>query len=165
MGSATDPAKDVRIGSFSYMSDAAEPSLRRNGKVLTRRDRDGSDAEWQGVDLQARRMPVRDARMLSGPDRPTLAHNGFEVVDRPLANPGLDFLDHGQVLRAYYPHCEEVVREMSGAAIVRAFDHNVRSAGGKQNRQRIQGGQQVQGPAHVVQATTRSRARRSGCAT
>jgi hypothetical protein len=151
MASTTDAvAKNIRIGSFSYMSDAAEPSLRRNGKVLTRRDRDGSDAEWKGVVLTARQMPVRDARTLSGSDRPTLAHNGFEVVDRPLANPGLNFLDNDQVLRAYYPHCEEVVREMSGAVIVRAFDHNVRSAGGKQKKHRIQGGQQVQGPAHVV---------------
>ena len=36
----------ARIGSFQYMTAAATPSLYRNGKVLTRRDRDGSDDDW-----------------------------------------------------------------------------------------------------------------------
>ena len=37
-----------------------------------------------------------------------------------------------------------------GASFVAAFDHNVRSAAGKESQRRIEGGQQVQGPAHVV---------------
>jgi len=67
-----------------------------------------------------------------------------------MATPDLDFLDHHPVVRAYYPECAELVREATGAAIVAAFDHNVRSATGKSGQHRIAGGQQVQGPAHLV---------------
>ncbi len=150
MTSLSETGVGVRTGAFQYMSDTAEPSLLRNGKVLTRRDRDGSDAEWKGVDLEPREMPVHDARPMSGTDRPTLDHNGFELLTRPLPDDALDFLEHEQVVRRYYPHCEGIIAAATGAATVRAFDHNIRSAGGKKNKDRIAGGQQVQGPAHVV---------------
>jgi hypothetical protein len=139
-----------RTGSFNYMSASAQHSLFRNGKVLTRRDRDGSDAQWLGVDLAACDMQVRDARPLTGRDERTLAVNGFEMRAAPLAGPDLDFLDHESVVRAYYPHCAEIVRAASGASFAAAFDHNVRSAAGKKSKRRIEGGQQVQGPARVV---------------
>ena len=83
-------------------------------------------------------------------ERPTLASNGFEMLTRPLVNPDLDFLNHDQVVLSYYPDCAEIVREASGAAFTAAFDHNVRSAAGKNSRHRIRGGQHVQGPARVV---------------
>jgi hypothetical protein len=132
------------------MMPTVRHSLFRNGKVLTRRDRDGSDAGRQGLDLEPRQMPVRDARRLGPAAQRTLARNGFELHARPLANAELDFFDHDQVVRDYYPHCAEIVRQASGAEFVVAFDHNVRSAAGKQSQRRIKGGQQVQGPAHVV---------------
>ena len=137
-------------GSFMYLDDAAEPSLVRNGKVLTRRDKDGSDAEWKGVNLEPRQMPVANARALDGDDRPTLDRNGFELQTRPLPVEEINFLDNEQVLQHYYPHCEKIIAEVCGARVVRAFDHNVRSAGGKKAKKSIEGGQQVQGPAHVV---------------
>ena len=77
MGSA---AKHVRIGSFRYMDTFVEPSLHRNGKVLTHRDRDGSDGGWEGVDLETRQMPVHDALQLEGAERCTLDHNGYEAL-------------------------------------------------------------------------------------
>lgn len=135
-------------GVFSYMSPSAEPSLLRNGKVYTKRDTDGSDAKFHGVDLVKHDMPVQNARLLSGVDRPTLERNGFELQTRPI--PEIDFLNHQKVLSDYYSHCEQIIREASGARVVAAFDHNVRSAAGKQNKKRIEGGQQVQGPAHLV---------------
>jgi len=140
----------VRVGSFRYMAASAQPSLYRNGRVLTRRDQDGSDAGWEGVDLEDRDMPVHDARREQAAAQPTLVHNGFELCHCPLPDTGLDFFNHEQVVRAYYPQCAEIVREASGAGFVAAFDHNVRSAAGKQSKRRIEGGQQVQGPAHVV---------------
>ena len=48
----------ARTGTFNYMSDAAQPSLYRNGRVLTRRDLDGSDSRWEGVDLKPFQMPA-----------------------------------------------------------------------------------------------------------
>src|SRR5215813_2561031 len=92
MADAQMPA--VRTGLFNYMADTAEASLYRNGKVLTRRNRDGSDARWEGVDLKERRMPVANARAAQSC---TLATNGFEMRLRPLARQ-VDFLDHEQVV-------------------------------------------------------------------
>lgn len=140
----------ARTGTFNYMSDAAQPSLYRNGRVFTRRDLDGSDSRWEGVDLEPFQMPVHDARQLTKADRKTLAANGFEMHVRPPPRRDLDFLDNREVVRDYYPHCAEVVREASGARFAAAFDHNVRSAAGNASKRRIEEGQQVQGPARVV---------------
>ena len=140
----------LRHGTFRYLQTSVASSLYRNGKVLTRRDRDGSDSGRVGVDLEDREMAIVDARTLAPSERPTLAANGFELVERPTADPDLDFLDHDAVVRAYYPECAGIVREATGAATVAAFDHNVRSATGKSGNVRIDGGQQVQGPAHLV---------------
>ena len=38
-------AENTHPGEFNYLDDHAESSLFRNGKVLTRRDEDGSDAK------------------------------------------------------------------------------------------------------------------------
>ena len=138
------------MGSFRYMAETAQPSLFRNGKVLTRRDRDGSDAGSEGLDLEPREMPVKNARLLPASQQCTLDKNGYELRTRPLTGPDIDFLDHEQVVRSYYQHCADIIREASGASFVAAFDHNVRSATGKKSKQRVDGGQQVQGPAHVV---------------
>ena len=148
---ATEPLYETgSLGAFRYMAPAAESSLYRNGKVLTRRDLDGSDSGFEGIDLESREMSIVDARDLAPDEQPTLAANGFELLDRPTAHPGLDFLDHEAVVRTYYPECVAIMQAATGAATVAAFDHNVRSASGKSDKRRIAGGQQVQGPAHVV---------------
>ena len=139
-----------RVGLFRYMSEVTAPSLHRNSKVLTRRDRDGSDAGSVGLDLETRQKQVQNARVLDQSEQRTLDQNGFEVLSRRLTSPDIDFLDHEQVVKNYYPHCAEIICEASGAGSVVAFDHNVRSASGKQGKRRVEGGQQVQGPAHVV---------------
>ena len=140
----------TRTGSFNYMAQSVAPSIYRNGEVLTRRDRDGSDGGSKGVDLEARQMPVRDARGLDAASQRTLTRTGFQLCQRPPATTALDFFNHNQVVQDYYPHCAQIVAEESGASFVRAFDHNVRSATGKRSKRRIEGGQQVQGPAQVV---------------
>ena len=139
-----------RSGAFTYMASSVESSLYRNGKVLTRRDSDGNDTGWNRSHTEERRMTVHDARGLAGPQRRTLAANGFELLERPLPAPAIDFLDHDHVVRRYYPHCVDTVREASGARHVAAFDHNIRSASGSRGGRRIRGGQQVQAPAHIV---------------
>ena len=143
------PASDTS-GSFNYLDRAIAPSLFRNGRVLTRRDRDGSDAGTEGVELDRQTLPVRDARPLAGDARCTLARNGFELADEPPADPTLDFFDHDAVVDRYYDECAAIIQRASGADLVVAFDHNVRSAAGKRDGQRITGGQQVQAPARVV---------------
>ncbi len=147
-----DPVGDPGTkGRFNYLDRSAAPSLYRNGRVLTRRDPDGSDAGTEGVVLEERAMQVRDARLLEGTtNRRTVAANGFELLSRPLQRADLDFFDHLEVVQDYYGECAEIVREATGAPHVFAFDHNVRSAAGKRSKRRISGGQQVQSPAHLV---------------
>lgn len=142
--------RSKRPGVFNYMTGTATSSLYRNGKVLTRRDVDGSDGGSVGVDLGKREMPVEDARALTKDRRPTLEHNGVDLLHRPVDVGKLDFFDNEAVLKRYYPQCADVIKQATGARTVAAFDHNIRSAAGKQSRTRIDGGQQVQGPAHVV---------------
>lgn len=146
----SESAATAAIGQFNYLDETVESSLYRNGRVHTRRDRDGSDSPWEGLKIDARRVPVHDARRLAEAARKNLASHGFELLTRPLRNPDLDFFDHQAVMRSYYPECAELVRASTGAAHVFAFDHNVRSAVGKKNKQPLRGGQQVQGPAHIV---------------
>ncbi len=147
--SARVPSDQSTSGLFNYLEASVESSLYRNGKVLTRRDPDGSDAGWEGVFLETREMTVHNARRFKAGERRTVVANGLELLTRPLPDPGLDFLDQHQVVQRYYRQCAEIVQEATGARAF-AFDHNVRSASGQQSRLRISGGQQVQGPARVV---------------
>ncbi len=138
-----------RVGWFNYLDPSVRHSLYRNGEVLTRRDPDGSDTGTEGVLLEQRKMTVHNARLLEGTKRRTLARNGLELLTRPLLRPDLDFFAHLEVVRDYYRECAQVVREATRARHVFAFDHNMRSAAGKESKRRISGGQQVQGPAHL----------------
>ena len=146
---STSRSRQSTLGEFNYLQACVESSLFRNGKVLTRRDADGSDAGMQGVLLEPREMVIHNARRLAGAEQCTLGRNGFELRARALSHEGVDFLDQNAVVHEYYPRCAEIVQEATGARAF-AFDHNVRSASGKQKQQRIAGGQQVQGPAHIV---------------
>jgi hypothetical protein len=134
-------------GFLNYIDRSAESSLRRNGKVFLRRDGDGSDSGMQGFTQSRQAVNIVDARRLR--EAPTLARHGFELLQRPLADPALDFYDHQQVLQRYYPECVRLVERHTGARAF-AFDHNVRSAQGKKSSRRIAGGQQVQEPLHMV---------------
>jgi len=147
---ATQPKAPALSGAFNYLAASVEPSLHRNGKVLTRRDRDGGDAGTVGMELERHPMRVEDARRLEGNEHCTLASHGFELLERPLLEPGLDFLELAPVVEHYYDECAEIVRAATGATQVFAFDHNVRSLAGNEARQRIAGGQEVQAPARVV---------------
>lgn len=117
---------------------------------MAKRDIDGNDAGFVGVNTTPYTLDVADARSLTGSARKTCEVNGFELLSAPLNNKALDFHDHQQVARNYYPECEELVAASTGATTVLAFDHNIRSAQGKNSKQRIIGGQQVQGPAKMV---------------
>ena len=137
-------------GRLNYLDQAAESSLYRNGKLMIQRNIDGSDSGLEGVAFDERQVTVHNARLLSGAERRTVEANGFEVLTRPLQRLDLDFFDHQEVIREYYPQCTQLVSEVTGASSVFAFDHNIRSASGKQSQQRIRGGQEVQGPARMA---------------
>ncbi len=148
--SAVQPDTATISGQLTHLAESVAPSLFRNGKVLTRRDADGSDAGSAGVVTTTSDVDIIDARLLSAAGRPTIAEAGFELLSASTALPAAQFLQHQQVVRDYYPECADIVAAATGASLVVAFDHNIRSATGKAAQQRIAGGQQVQGPAHMV---------------
>ncbi len=136
-------------GSFNYLDESVRPSLYRNGAVLTKRDADGHDSETVGVSLDEVEIPVWNARALRGDERRTCEANGFELLDAPLEDDGIDFFDLEQIVRRYYRQCAELVAQHTGGRAY-AFDHNIRSASGKKSQKRIAGGQPVQEPIYVV---------------
>jgi hypothetical protein len=73
------PSEGTRPGVFKYLNEMAEPSLFRNGKVLTRRDKDGGDAGHVGVNRKSYTLDVHDARSLPREVKMTCETNGFEL--------------------------------------------------------------------------------------
>ena len=132
-------------GNVNYLASRVTPSLRRNGQVLTRRNTDGSDSGGTGIEIETCEISIGNARV----DGATCESNGFELVQKP-SDTTRDFYDHTTVLDGYYDECAEIVREITGASFVAAFDHNIRSALGKEAQRRIKRGQPVQGPAHMA---------------
>ena len=61
-----------------------------------------------------------------------------------------DYYDEEAVTSAYYQQCEELMKRVTGASFVKAFDHNVRSESGRAAAAKLQGGNAVQGPAPIV---------------
>ena len=55
------------LGRLNYLDSSLQSSLYRNGKVLLRRDADGSDSGMQGVVFDERQMPVHPARLRRAP--------------------------------------------------------------------------------------------------
>ncbi len=137
-------------GSFNYLDQSLESSLRSNGRVFTRRDRDGSDAGTEGVVIESHVQRVDDGRQLEGAENCTLDRSGFELLASPRGDSSLNFFDLEPVVEHYYGDCAALVQEATSARDVYAFDHNVRSADGKKTRRRLAGGQEVQAPARIV---------------
>lgn len=79
---------------------------------------------WRNTRGDRRRMSILDARHLDPP--PSLDREGF-VLAR-LETTVMDLYDESSIRAVYYREVEKLVKEISGAARVLAFDHNVRSA-------------------------------------
>jgi hypothetical protein len=142
-------ADENTTGLFNYLDGTVRPSLYRNGAVMTKRDADGCDSGTVGMCLEAKELSVSNARSLRGDECRTCEANGFELLNAPLEDDGIDFFNHDQIMRHYYGQCTELVAQTTGGCAY-AFDHNIRSASGKQSQKRIAGGQPVQEPIHLV---------------
>jgi len=75
----------------------------------------------RGVTYQ---VTIRDARPLIG--RLSLDNEGFVLLHHQTAVK--NFYDENEIASVYYPECERVMKEATGAARVVAFDHIVRNA-------------------------------------
>jgi hypothetical protein len=142
---------EIRPATLNFMDASVKHSLYRNGEVLTQRNPEGNDfGGYQGVTIDKQQVEILNGRRSNeAGERCTLAANGFELLAWPHNSSNLDFFDHQQVATKYYAQCVALIEDATDAHAF-AFDHNVRSASGKENKQMIRGGQQVQGPAHIV---------------
>ena len=70
------------------------------------------------------RVAIRDARPLIG--KLSLDREGFVLLHHQSAVQ--NFYDEDEIARVYYPECERVIKEATGATRVVAFDHIVRNA-------------------------------------
>lgn len=128
-----------------YQSDHVPRSLTSTGRVGTRRDLAGSDAEFFGVDPAPTRVDIEDGRGAGF----TLDANGFCLVGHAWEH--IDYYDNASILNVYYAEVEALVRRQTGASRVIAFDHNVRAkqrkqAGGASSMLRGAGAPAVQEP-------------------
>ena len=82
------------------------------------------DRQWRNTKGDRRTVVIHDART-EAPDA-TLDDAGFQLVTHTTAVE--DLYDPRQVRERYYPEMEALVRRITGASRVVAFDHNVRSS-------------------------------------
>jgi len=137
-------------GIFNYQAATIKRSLVANGQIVTKRDGSGSDGTLRGAVWAPTEVRVHNGRLDAGGGKPQLDKHGFELRSSPTCLPYGDFYDNELVLHRYYPECAELVKAATGADIVVAFDHNLRSAGGKQAGAQLKGGSAVQAPASIV---------------
>lgn len=114
--------------------------------VRTRRDVQGTDEVLEGVVWASTRTLVHNARGRGH----TLGVHGFELRRTPMADLGIDFYTQDSIVERYRLARERLVRDVTGANFVRAFDHNVRSEAGCAAQQQLAGGGAVQAPAPIV---------------
>ena len=69
-------------------------------------------------------VTVLDGRAVN--DRLSLDREGFVLLRQPTA--AKDLYDAAEIARVYYPECERLIKEFTGAKRVVAFDHIVRNA-------------------------------------
>ena len=86
---------------------------------------------WRNTKGDRRRVAIRDARELAPP--PSLDEEGFSLASHETAVE--DLYDAYAVRELYYREVAELVRKLTGAIRVVAFDHNVRSGSETQRRE------------------------------
>ena len=121
--------------------------------VTARRDLGGTDSTLEGAKWDIRTVPIKNGRLSQ--TSYTLDKNGFQLISNKNSKQAasieeIDFLRQPSVLNNYYPICEDIVQKATGAAFVKAFDHNVRSTVQAGNSLKGQDNIVVQQPAGVV---------------
>eukprot|EP00804_Cyclotella_cryptica_P003281 CCRYP_010523-RA/>CCRYP_010523-RA protein AED:0.06 eAED:0.09 QI:0/0/0/1/1/1/2/0/392 len=142
-------------------------------EISARRDVGGSDSTLIGAIWEPTVIRVANARLGKRGDtenKLTLDRNGFELVSKTDQDPAvkmikqLDFLDQDQIIKNYYPVCEQIVSDAIQSqkaadssppiAAVFAFDHNV-SGSTVKSASESKGtttAPQIQNPAGIVHA-------------
>jgi hypothetical protein len=103
--------------SLNYLGEVAEP-------LVTYAYEAPPGEPKTNVRMARRPALIHDARALQ--PAPAVDREGFAMVNYPSAVS--NFYDDHEVRRVYYPECERLVKQATGAVRVLVFDHIVRNA-------------------------------------
>jgi hypothetical protein len=117
MDGMTSASLDSIVAPLNFLAPMAEKPVAYNYEPPPGTSaRTGHNVEFQ--------VPIRDARPMTG--RLSLDKEGFVLLHHQTAM--TDFYDEEQIKSVYYPECERVMCEATGAVRAVAFDHIVRNA-------------------------------------
>jgi hypothetical protein len=102
--------------------------LAKVDKLVTYVAKPGGVDEREGGQNETHRVRLHNGRPLAG--RFEFEREGFRFV--PHQTRVADFFDEHEIRRVYYPECEALIREVSGAKRVVVFDHTLRTASNQQ---------------------------------
>ena len=100
------------------------------------RDTTGADSPLEGATWDAVDVNIHNGR--NSGEALKLNTNGFELMPSQVSDVEINYFDQDDVVKSYYPICENLVSEALRDALnaspnsnftVKAFDHNVRSTG------------------------------------
>ena len=112
---------------LSYLAGDAD-------RLVTHVAAPGGRDERSGGTSETHRVVLHNGRPLA--NRFEFEREGFRFV--PHRTQVADFSDEDRVRRVYYPECEALIKEVSGARRVVVFDHTLRTASAEQReRQKI----------------------------
>ena len=84
----------------------------------------GSDAGSIGINYDKHEMKVINGREISSTETISLDKHGFELLPSKIDSLNIDFFNNKQVVELYYSHCADIIKDVTGARGVFAFDHN-----------------------------------------
>jgi hypothetical protein len=135
-------------GRLNYLAPSVASSLYKNGLVRSNRNVEGSDDALIGANFEKIDVKIENGRLSQSPI--CLNQDGFELYVDPITF--IDFDNNDEIVNIYYKACEQLLKKVTGASVVAAFDHNVRSRKRKESGEKIGSGNAVQGPAFLVHA-------------
>jgi hypothetical protein len=112
-----DAAPDTIEAELSYLAGTGD-------KLVTYVAQPGGRDERSGGDNETHRVTIRNGRPLA--DRFEFEREGFRFV--PHHTKVADFFNEHEIRRVYYPECEALIKQESGAKRVVVFDHTLRTA-------------------------------------
>jgi hypothetical protein len=81
---------------------------------------------WTTGELEARQVPIHDARSLAEAGELSLDRSGFQHVRH--ASALTDFSDESAIRSTYYPEAEKLLIKATGAEKIVIFDHTIRDS-------------------------------------
>lgn len=116
-----DAAPDTIEAELSYLAGTGD-------QLVTYVAQPGGRDERSGGDNETHRVTIRNGRPLA--DSFVFEREGFRFV--PHHTKVANFFDEDEIRRVYYPECEALIKQQSGARRVVVFDHTLRTASDSQ---------------------------------